>query len=227
MFEGPLTQSILKRAVDRGLISLHLHDLRDWTTDRHRTTDDYPYGGGAGMVMKPEPIFKAVEEVVGATPEERAGVPIILLTPAGELFTQEVAERLARHDRLALICGHYEGVDDRVRQSLATMELSIGDYVLSGGEIAAAVVVDAVARLVPGVIQQESHEDESHASGLLEYPHYTRPADFRGMKVPDILLSGHHKAIADWRLERAIELTRQRRPDLLERWEQSRRDDKE
>ncbi|MEJ7652108.1 MAG: tRNA (guanosine(37)-N1)-methyltransferase TrmD [Chloroflexia bacterium] len=189
MFEGPLTQSIVRRAVERGILSIHVHDLRNWTTDRHRSTDDYPYGGGAGMVMKPEPIFRAVEEVVGADPEQRGDTPIVLLTPAGETFTQRIAERLAGLQRLALICGHYEGVDDRVRQGLATMELSIGDYVLSGGEIASAVVVDAVARLVPGVIQQASHEDESRHVGPAGVPTLHPPRRVPSVTVPDVLLS--------------------------------------
>lgn len=221
MFEGPLTESILKRATERGIIEIRVHDLRDWTTDRHRTTDDYPYGGGAGMVMKPEPIFAAVEEVVGPTPEERENTPIILLGPAGAVFNQEIAEALARHPRLALICGHYEGVDDRVAQGLATHELSIGDYVLSGGELAATVVVDATARLVPGVIDAASKVDESHTSGLLEYPQYTRPPLFRDMPVPEVLLSGNHGAVNRWRHEQALKRTTERRPDLLEKYQRS------
>lgn len=218
MFEGPLSESIIRRASERGLLDIRVHDLRDWTTDKHRTTDDYPYGGGPGMVMKPEPIFRAVEDVVGTRERGDEAAPVILLDPAGERFTQSVAEELARLDRIALICGHYEGVDERVREHLATRELSIGDYVLSAGEIAAVVVVDAVARLVPGVIDIESKREESHTSGLLEYPQYTRPARFRDMSVPDILLSGDHGAVAKWRLERALERTRERRPDMAERW---------
>ena len=220
MFEGPLTESIVKRAVQAGLVDIQLHNLRNWTTDHHRTTDDYPYGGGPGMVMKPEPIFRAVEEVVGASPEEREGIPVILMGPAGDLFTQRVAMELAKKPRIALICGHYEGVDERVRSHLATQELSIGDYVLSGGEIPAMVIVDAVTRLVPGVIDPESKQEESHTSGLLEYPDYPRPAVLRDMAVPEILLSGHHAAIARWRREQALERTRARRPDLTRLWEQ-------
>jgi tRNA (guanine37-N1)-methyltransferase len=220
MFQGPLTESIIKRAVQRDLIRIHVHDIRQWATDRHRTTDDYPYGGGAGMVMKPEPIYAAVEAVLGVTPEERAGIPIVLMGPAGEVFDQKWAERLALLPRMAIICGHYEGVDERVRLGLATHELSIGDYVLSGGELPAMVVVDAVARLVPGVIDAESKRDESHTSGLLEYPHYTRPAEFRGMTAPDVLLSGNHGAVEQWRREQAVSRTRERRPDLLRRWEE-------
>ncbi len=220
MFNGPLTESILKRAVQKGLLDIRLHDIRLWATDKHHTTDDYPYGGGAGMVMKPEPIFAAVEEVVGATREERGDTPIILLGPGGEVFNQRLAEDLARLPRLALICGHYEGVDERVREHLATRELSIGDYVLSGGEVAAMVVVDAVSRLVPGVIKAESRQDESHTSGLLEYPHYTRPAVFRDMPVPDVLIGGNHGAVDRWRREKALERTRRLRPDLVARWEE-------
>ncbi len=225
MFEGPLTESILKRAVERGLLNIVVHDVRGWATDKHRTTDDYPYGGGPGMVMKPEPIFRAVEDVVGATPEERGNTPVILMGPAGKVFTQQIAEELARLPRIALICGHYEGVDDRVRQALATHELSIGDYVLSGGELAVIVVVDAVARLVPGVIAAESRADESHTSGLLEYPHFTRPPVFRGMAVPDILLSGNHAAIARWRREQALKRTEAVRPDLARQWRESEREE--
>lgn len=218
MFDGPLTESIIRRAIDRGLLDIRVHDLRDWTTDRHRTTDDAPYGGGAGMVMKPEPIFRAVEEVVGATPEARGETPLILMGPGGEVFDQRTAEELARLPRIALICGHYEGVDDRVRQALATRELSIGDYVLSGGELPAMVIVDAVSRLVPGVIDARSTAEESHTSGLLEYPQYTRPAVFRGMAVPEILLSGNHAAIARWRREQALERTERDRPDMARAW---------
>ena len=208
MFEGPLRESILKRAQERELLSVALHNIRDATTDRHHVVDDYPYGGGAGMVMKPEPIFAAVEAVY-------QGGPIILLTPAGRLFTQEIAQELAREPRVTLLCGHYEGVDERVREHLVTDELSIGDYVLTGGELAAMVVVDAVSRLMPGVLANESTQEESHSSGLLEYPQYTRPPEFRGWRVPDILLSGHHEQIARWRRKQSLRLTRERRPDLF------------
>ena len=210
MFGGPLGHSILGRASERGLIDIHLTDIRDFATDRHRTVDDYPYGGGPGMVMKPEPIFAAVEAVA------REGSPIILLSPRGRLFTQRVAMELAEREQLVLICGHYEGVDERVREHLATDELSIGDYVLTGGELAAMVVVDAVGRLVPGVLgDDESADDESHAQGLLEYPHYTRPPEFRGWRVPDVLLSGNHAEIARWRRRQALLATARHRPDLL------------
>lgn len=217
MFAGPLSESILKRAAQKGLLDIRLHDLRNWTADKHRTTDDYPYGGGPGMVMKPEPIFAAIEDVLGNSPD----VPVILMDPGGERFSQRIAEELASLDRIAIVCGHYEGVDERVRERLITREISIGDYVLSGGEIASAVVVDAVSRLVPGVIDSQSRLEESHTSGLLEYPQYTRPATFRDMAVPEVLLSGNHAEIAKWRLRKAVERTRRQRPEMLERWIQS------
>jgi tRNA (guanine37-N1)-methyltransferase len=210
MFEGPLGHSILGRAIERGLLRVGLTNIRDFATDRHRTVDDYPYGGGPGMVMKPGPIFDAAESVA------RPGSPIILLSPRGRLFSQRIAAELAEHRHLVLICGHYEGVDERVRDHLATDELSIGDYVLTGGELAAMVVIDAVARLVPGVLGGvASTSEESHSRGLLEYPHYTRPPDFRGHAVPEVLLSGHHAEIARWRRQRALLETATRRPDLL------------
>ncbi len=209
MFRGPFEESILKRAQDEGLLSLALHNIRDATTDKHHIVDDYPYGGGAGMVMKPGPVFAAVEAVY-------QGGPIILLTPQGRLFTQAQALRLAGEPRLSLICGHYEGVDERICAHLATEELSIGDYVLTGGELAAMVVIDAVSRLVPGVLGgPASVIEESHSSGLLEYPHYTRPPDFRGWTVPPVLLSGNHGAVDRWRRKEALRRTRARRPDLL------------
>ncbi|HET9922178.1 MAG TPA: tRNA (guanosine(37)-N1)-methyltransferase TrmD [Ktedonobacteraceae bacterium] len=208
MFEGPFTESILKRARERGLLSIDLHNIRDATSDKHHIVDDYPYGGGAGMVMKPEPIFTAVESVY-------QGGPIILLTPQGRPFKQEIARALALEPRITLICGHYEGFDERVRQHLATEELSIGDYVLTGGELAAMVVVDAVSRLIPGVLASDSTEEESHSRAMLEYPQYTRPPEFRGWRVPDILLSGHHEQVARWRRKESLRRTRQRRPDLF------------
>jgi tRNA (guanine37-N1)-methyltransferase len=208
MFRGPLDESILARARDRGLIEVALHNPRDATTDRHHVVDDYPYGGGAGMVMKPEPLFAAVEAVY-------QGGPIILLSPQGRLFTQAVARELAAAPRLTLLCGHYEGFDERIREHLATDEISIGDYVLTGGELAAMVIVDAVARLLPGVLAPDSTEEESHTTGLLEYPQYTRPSQFRDWTVPEILLSGNHAAIARWRRKEALRRTRARRPDLL------------
>jgi tRNA (guanine37-N1)-methyltransferase len=215
MFRGPFEESIVKRAVEKGLVQIFLHDIRDYASDRHRTVDDYPYGGGQGMVMKPEPLFAAVEDVQGQAPERG---PIVLLTPQGRLFDQEVAVELAGHDRLILICGHYEGVDARVHEHLATDQTSIGDYVLSGGELAAMVVVDAVVRQIPGALGSPlSSADDSFAEGLLEYPQYTRPADFQGMSVPEVLLSGNHGEIARWRRQQSLLRTAQRRPDLLAR----------
>ena len=208
-----LELSILGRARAAGLLQVELHNLRDYTCDRHRTTDDEPYGGGGGMVMKPEPIFAAVEHVLG---DQLGKVPVILLTPQGQLFDQQLARRLAQEPRLALICGRYEGVDERVRQHLATLEISIGDYVLTGGELAALVVIDAVARLIPGVLgDREAPQKDSHARGLLEHPHYTRPAVFRGWRVPDVLRSGDHARIAAWRRRESLRRTLLRRPDLL------------
>ncbi len=215
VFPAYLTSSILQRAQERGILEVHLHHIRDYTHDRHRTTDDLPYGGGGGMVMKPEPIFEAVESVLGSS--RPAPCPIILLTPQGRLFTQKVAIELASYPRLALICGRYEGVDERVRQYLATDEISIGDFVLTGGELAALVIIDAVTRLLPGVLgDPDGAWDDSHASGLLEYPHYTRPPEFRGWRVPQVLLSGNHAEIARWRRREALRRTLLRRPDLLE-----------
>lgn len=212
VFPPYLESSILQRARQRGLLQVRIHNIRDWATDKHRTTDDVPYGGGGGMVMKPEPVFAAVEAVLGT---ERT-VPLVLLTPQGRLFTQQVAFEYARLPRLALLCGRYEGVDERIRQYLVDDELSIGDYVLTGGELAALIVIDAVTRLIPGVLgDPDGALDDSHASGLLEYPHYTRPAEFRGWRVPDVLLSGHHAEIARWRREQSLRRTLERRPDLL------------
>jgi tRNA (guanine37-N1)-methyltransferase len=208
MFRGPLDESILARASERGLLEIALHNPRDVTTDRHHIVDDYPYGGGAGMVMKPEPLFLSVEQV------EVSG-PIILLSPQGRVFTQRIARELAAEPRITLICGHYEGVDERVREHLVTDEISLGDFVLTGGELAAMVLVDAVARLLPGVLAAGSTEEESHTAGLLEYPHYTRPAAFRGWRVPEMLLSGNHAAIARWRRKESLRRTRARRPDLF------------
>jgi tRNA (guanine37-N1)-methyltransferase len=209
MFQGPFTESILKRAQERGLLSIALHNIRDVTTDKHHIVDDYPYGGGAGMVMKPEPIFSAVEAVY-------QGGPIILLTPQGRLFNQQIARELALEPRVTLICGHYEGIDERVLQHLVTDELSIGDYVLTGGELAAMIVVDATSRLIPGVLGgDESTLEESHSGGMLEYPHYTRPPEFRGWKIPDVLLSGNHAEIAKWRRKESLRRTKERRPDLF------------
>jgi tRNA (guanine37-N1)-methyltransferase len=212
VFEPYLQSSILQRAIQRGLVEVALHNIRDWTSDRHHVTDDEPYGGGGGMVMKPDPIFAAVEGVLGAPP----ACPVILLTPQGRLFTQSVAQELAQQPRLALLCGRYEGVDERVRQYLVSDEISIGDYVLTGGELPALALIDAAARLLPGVLgDPDGAQDDSHAMGLLEYPHYTRPPEFRGWGVPEALVSGDHARVRRWRRQQALLRTRQRRPDLL------------
>ena len=220
MFDGPFGDSIIKRAVEAGQLEIHVHNIRDHAEGRHRITDDYPYGGGGGMVMKPEPIFASVEAVLGPDAATGAAGPLILMDPQGALFTQQTAERLARLPRVSLMCGHYEGIDERVRKHLVTEEMSIGDYVLTGGELPAMVVVDAVARLLPGVLGNPVGAiQDSIASGLLEGPQYTRPAEYRGWRVPDILLSGHHAQVARWRRQEALRRTWQRRPDLLERAE--------
>ena len=220
MFNTPFEESIIKRAISEGLLSIATHNIRDHATDKHHMTDDTPYGGGGGMVMKPEPIYQTVEAIFGD--EIPPSVPLILLSPQGRLFTQRVAWELAAYQRIVLICGRYEGVDERVRQFLATDEISIGDYVLTGGEIPAMVLVDAVVRLVPGVLGDPGATiDDSHASGLLEYPHYTRPAVYRGYEVPEVLLSGHHAEVDRWRRREALRRTRQRRPDLLDHAELS------
>jgi tRNA (guanine37-N1)-methyltransferase len=210
-----LDSSILGRARQAGLIAVHLHDLRQYAHDRHRTTDDVPYGGGGGMVMKPEPLFESVESVLG---EDLPETPRILLSPQGSLLTHERAAALAGRPRLALLCGRYEGVDERVRRHLATEEISVGDYVLTGGELAALVVIDCVARLLPGALGDETGAGrDSFADGLLEHPHYTRPAEYRGWKVPEVLLSGDHARVAAWRRRESLRRTQARRPDLLER----------
>lgn len=226
MFEGPLSESIIKRARERDLIDVHLHNIRDFARDKHRIVDDSPYGGGPGMVMKPEPIFGAVEALLarinqtkklGESTSEAELPPVILMSPKGQVFNQQVALDLSRHPRLIIICGHYEGVDERVNKHLVTDEISLGDYVLTGGELAAMVVVDAVARLLPGVLgSEESIHGESHSDGLLQFPQYTRPPDFRGWEVPEVLLSGHHGEIQRWRRRQSLLLTRKARPDLLE-----------
>ncbi len=214
VFTPYLDTSILQRARESHLVEVRLHNIRAWTTDRHHVCDDIPYGGGGGMVMKPEPIFTAVESVLGAPPV----CPVILLSPQGRVFSQALAEELAQQTHLALVCGRYEGVDERVIVHLVTDEISIGDYVLSGGELPAMVMIDAITRLLPGALgDPQGAWDDSHATGLLEYPHYTRPPEFRGWRVPEILLSGDHARIADWRRQQSLLRTRQRRPDLLDK----------
>lgn len=212
MFASPLGCSLLKKAADRGLISVHLHDIRDHAGDKHRMTDDAPYGGGGGMVMKVEPIDRTLQTV----PRIGAETPIILMTPQGERFCQKMAEELAGHPQLILVCGHYEGVDERVRVHLVNREISIGDYVLTGGELSAMVIVDSVSRLVPGVLgNSESASTDSFSMGLLEHPHYTRPSEYRGWRVPEVLVNGNHREIESWRRRAAILRTREKRPDLL------------
>jgi tRNA (guanine37-N1)-methyltransferase len=237
MFPPVLGASIFGRGAAAGHVAVRIHNIRHYATDRHRTVDDYPYGGGAGMVMKVDPLFRAAEwvlrlppsegitlyepppEALSAPPEpiteQPSDVPIILLGPRGRLLTHAVAQELAGYPRIMLVCGHYEGIDERVRDHLATDEISIGDYVITGGELAAMVVADATARLLPGMLAEGSAEDESHAGGLLEYPQYTRPAEFRGWRIPDILVSGHHAEVAKWRRREALRITAQRRPELL------------
>lgn len=216
MFISPLNQSIIKRAKERGLADIVVHNIRDYTHNKHRTVDDYPYGGGPGMVLKPEPVFEAAEEIKQQI--STSEMPIILLTPQGRLFNQQVAHELALYSHLMLICGHYEGIDERVREHLATDEISIGDYVLSGGELAAMVMVDAVVRLIPGALgSPTSAGSDSYSEGLLEYPQYTRPKVYRGWSVPQILFSGNHGEIAQWRRRQAILRTAKRRPDLVKK----------
>lgn len=218
MFQSPFSSGILKRAIDYKLVSINLHNIRDYAHDKHRTVDDYPYGGGPGMVLKPEPIFEAVDSIKSdICPKEEVN-QIILLTPQGRPFSQQIAQELSKYSHLILICGHYEGVDERVQEHLVTDEISIGDYVLTGGELPAMVMVDAVARLLPGVLgSAASPLDDSHATGLLEYPQYTRPAVCRGWPVPEVLLSGNHAQIAKWRREQVILRTLERRPELLDK----------
>jgi tRNA (guanine37-N1)-methyltransferase len=214
MIDAGLAEGVVRRGIERGLIDIRVHDLRDFTTDRHRTVDDVPYGGGPGMVMKAEPLLRAVEHVRVARGEPDA---VVLLSPQGRRFCQREAERLSRLRHVVLLCGRYEGIDERVRELAATEELSIGDYVLSGGELAALVVVDAVSRLVPGVVgDEQSVAQDSFSRGLLDHPHYTRPAEIAGRRVPDVLLSGHHEEVRRWRLRAALQRTLERRPELLE-----------
>ncbi len=231
VFPSYLDTSILNRARQRGLIDVRVHNLRDYTHDKHHTTDDTPYGGGGGMVMKPEPVFEAVESVLGHASRTLQAkpivVPVILLTPQGRVFTQRVAEELSRYERIALLCGRYEGVDERIREHLVTDEISIGDYVLTGGELPALMIIDAVSRLIPGVLGDPTGaEDDSHSMGLLEYPHYTKPPEFRGWKVPDVLASGNHAKIDEWRREQSLLRTFNKRPDMLEKAELTEKDKK-
>lgn len=217
MFAGPFDESIIKRARERGIIEVGVHDIREYAGDRHRVVDDYPYGGGVGMVMKPEPVHRALEAVKDGRSE---GPWVVLMTPQGDVFKQEIARELSEKPWLVLLCGHYEGVDERIREHMVDQEISIGDYVLTGGELPAMVVADAVVRLLLGVMgSSESADEESFSQDLLEYPQYTRPADYEGWQVPEILLSGNHGAIRRWRREQAILRTAARRPDLLERAE--------
>ncbi len=213
MFDSPLNSSLLKKARERKIIEVNLIDIRTFAEDKHRMADDYPYGGGSGMVMKVEPVAKALDSL-----DLLEGIPIILMTPQGEPFSQEIAGELSSHSRLAVICGHYEGVDERIREHLATREISIGDYILTGGELPAMVLIDAVARLIPGVLgNEESARGDSFSGGVLEYPQYTRPPEFRGWRIPDVLLSGHHAEIEKWRRRESLKRTMQRRPDILEK----------
>ncbi|WP_052256630.1 tRNA (guanosine(37)-N1)-methyltransferase TrmD [Salinicoccus sp. YB14-2] len=210
MYDGVLNSSILKRAKDKGIVDYHLVDFRDYSEDKHNKVDDYPYGGGAGMVLKPEPIFNAMDAMEVENPR------VILLCPQGAPFNQKMAEDLSAEENIVFICGHYEGYDERIR-TLVTDEVSIGDYVLTGGELASMTMTDAIVRLIPNVISnQESHEQDSFSTGMLEHPHYTRPREYRGMKVPEVLLSGDHKKIDEWRYNESLKRTKDRRPDLLE-----------
>jgi len=212
-FDGPLRHGVVAKASEAGIVDIQIHDLRQWTFDRHRSVDDRPFGGGEGMLLKPDPVFYAAEAIF---PEKSHNRKVVLMSAQGALFTQQTARRLSQMSELLLICGRYEGVDERVASHLVDEEISVGDFVLSGGELAAALVIDAVARLLPGVLGNEaSRANESFSEPLLDYPHYTRPADFRGWKVPEVLQSGNHEAIRQWRREAALAKTRKNRPDLL------------
>ncbi|NOT06111.1 MAG: tRNA (guanosine(37)-N1)-methyltransferase TrmD [Anaerolineales bacterium] len=230
VFPSYLETSIIKRARERDLINVRVHNIRDYTHDKHHMTDDTPYGGGGGMVMKPEPVFEAIETVLGLNsdqtpPEPASNIPIILLTPQGRVFNQSIAQELSAHPHIILLCGRYEGIDERIREHLVTDEISIGDYVLTGGELPALILIDAIARLLPDVLGDPTGaQDDSHAMGLLEYPHYTRPPEFRGWKTPDVLLSGDHAKIDKWRREQALLRTFNKRPDMLEKAELTKKD---
>lgn len=213
MFKGPFDESIISRAREKGLLEINLINIRDYSTDKHNTADDSPYGGGAGMVMKIEPIYRAWQDLQ----KKRGDVPVIMLTPQGRKLNQDIVKNLSKKDGLVLLCGHYEGIDERVRQEIVTDEISIGDYVLTGGEVASIVLVDAVSRMLPGVLgDEQSKVEDSFYNGLLDYPQYTRPAEYRGLKVPEVLLSGNHALIDRWRRKKALKRTFSRRPDLLE-----------
>ncbi|HET9908709.1 MAG TPA: tRNA (guanosine(37)-N1)-methyltransferase TrmD [Anaerolineales bacterium] len=229
VFPPYLESSMLLRARQRGLIDVRVHNIRDYTHDKHHTTDDTPYGGGGGMVMKPEPVFDAVESVLGIEAVQTLSqpIPVILLTPQGRVFNQSIAEELSHHERIALLSGRYEGVDERIREHLVTDEISVGDYVLTGGELPALLMIDAISRLLPGVLgDPDGAQDDSHSMGLLEYPHFTRPPDFRGWGVPEVLLSGDHGKIERWRREQALLRTYNKRPDMLEKADLSAADQK-
>lgn len=215
MFTGPLSESIIKRAVERGLVTITLHDLRKYTLDKHQSIDDYPYGGGPGMILKPEPVFLCIEDVRNQYGLQ--STPVILMTPSGQMYCQDLAIELATFETMILLCGHYKGIDERIREHLVTHEISVGDYILTGGELPAMVIIDSVVRLIPGAISDlDSAETDSFHSGLLDHPHYTRPEEFRGWSVPGVLLSGNHDEIKRWRQQRALEQTLARRPDLIE-----------
>jgi len=232
VFPSYLETSIIKRARERDLINVRVYNIRDYTRDKHHTTDDNPYGGGGGMVMKPEPVFEAMETVLDINPnqtppEPASNIPIILLTPQGRVFDQSIAQELSQYPRIVLLCGRYEGIDERIREHLVTDEISIGDYVLTGGELPALILIDAITRLLPDALGDPTGaQDDSHAMGLLEYPHYTRPPEFRGWKVPDVLLSGDHAKIEKWRREQALLRTFNKRPDMLVKTELSKTDKK-